>query len=112
MPEAFHVYILASNNRRTLYIGVTNSLSMRLQQHREQAGEGFAARYHVMQLVYHETYADSRDAIAREKQLKGWRRAKKIALIEQMNPGWHDLSAEILEQRPRIDEPLAAEEMT
>ena len=65
-----------------------------------------------MQLVYHETYADPLDAITREKQIKGWRRAKKIALIEQMNRGWHDLSAEILEQRPKMDEPLPPEQMT
>lgn len=86
-----YVYI-ATNQSRTLYIGVTNDLERRMWEHREKLGSTFAARYNVTRLVYFERFADIRDAIAREKQLKRWRRGKKIGLIEQENPKWKDLS--------------------
>jgi putative endonuclease len=89
--RTFFVYILA-NRSRSLYIGVTDDLARRLAQHRA-ATTGFSARYRCTRLVLVETATDARTAIAREKQLKRWRRDKKIALIRAMNPAWDDLSA-------------------
>ncbi len=94
MIEAFHVYIFANvrSRRPVLYTGVTNDLVRRVAEHR--AGRsGFTARYRITTLVYLERLGDVRDAIAREKQIKGWSRAKKIALIEAVNPSWADLLA-------------------
>ena len=88
----YTVYILASKNRR-LYIGVTNNLELRVAQHRLGV-HGFTARYRIRRLVYYETTGDVRAAIAREKELKGWTRAKKLALISSMNPAWDDLLPE------------------
>jgi putative endonuclease len=88
--RTFFVYILA-NRSRGLYVGVTNDMARRLEQHRAANG-GFSARYRCVRLVFVETAPDARTAIAREKQLKNWRREKKIALIEAMNPAWDDLS--------------------
>jgi putative endonuclease len=82
-------YILASRSR-TFYVRVTAYLDARLQQHK--SGRGFAGRYRTWRLVYAEAHDRITDAIAREKQLKGWRRAKKVALIERENPQWRDLS--------------------
>jgi putative endonuclease len=84
------VYILA-NRSRGLYIGVTNDITKRLAEHRA-ATTSFSARYRCARLVFVETAPDARSAIAREKQLKKWRREKKIALIQAMNPAWDDLS--------------------
>jgi putative endonuclease len=92
MPRTFHVYILANRTRR-LYIGVTNNLVRRLFEHHHGLNKGFTCRYNINRLVYWESTDDSRTAIAREKQLKGWRREKKVNLIESINPGWEDLSA-------------------
>lgn len=89
----FYVYILASYSR-TLYTGVTNDLERRIREHRSGRGSDFAAKYRVQRLVYYETTNDVRIAIAREKELKGWRRSKKIALIESKNPTWIDLAAD------------------
>jgi putative endonuclease len=88
--RTYYVYILASRTR-CLYIGVTSDLGRRLAEHR--AGSvAFTARYYCSRLVYLDTTTDARAAIAREKQLKRWRRAKKLELIEGMNPGWDDLA--------------------
>lgn len=86
----YFVYILTNQNR-TLYIGVTNDIARRLQEHQDGKIEGFSARYGVTTLVLLETYSRVEDAIAREKQLKNWSRAKKIALIERTNPNWEEL---------------------
>ena len=86
-----YVYIAASKSR-TLYVGVTNDLRRRMWEHREKKGSAFAAKYNVTRLVYSEEFADIRDAIAREKQLKRWRREKKVWLIERENPDWKDLA--------------------
>jgi putative endonuclease len=86
------VYILASGKHGTLYIGVTSNLLARLHQHREGLIEGFSSRYGIDRLVYFELSDDMPIAIAREKQLKKWRRAWKIELIEQGNPEWIDLA--------------------
>ncbi|HEY4215723.1 MAG TPA: GIY-YIG nuclease family protein [Gemmatimonadaceae bacterium] len=98
----YYVYILSSPSR-ALYTGVTNDLVKRLWQHRNGRGSTFAARYNVSLLVYFETTTDIYSAITREKQLKGWRREKKIRLIEQQNPDWHDLAIDwgINSSRPK-----------
>jgi putative endonuclease len=88
------IYIMASHSR-VLYIGVTNCLERRVHQHKQKAHSSFTAKYNVTRLVYYETFNEPRDAIARETQIKGWTRAKKIALIETKNPFWEDLSEEL-----------------
>ncbi|HVL24899.1 MAG TPA: GIY-YIG nuclease family protein [Thermomicrobiales bacterium] len=94
MEHTFYVYILASDSF-TLYIGITNNLERRMWEHKTGFNDGsFTSKYGIHRLVHIEDFADVRDAIAREKQLKGWNRAKKIALIERANPYWHDLSRE------------------
>jgi putative endonuclease len=87
----YYVYIM-SNKSRTLYTGVTNNLERRVWEHKNRAIPGFTSRYHITRLVYYEEGTDIHTAIAREKQIKGWLRAKKIALIESMNPEWRNLS--------------------
>ena len=93
MQKYYYVYIL-TNHSGTLYTGVTNNLERRLDEHRRGVGSKFTAKYNIKRLVHYEVYKYVRDAIAREKEIKGWRREKKVALIEDMNPGWKDLSAE------------------
>lgn len=89
--KCFYVYIMASA-KRVLYIGMTNALHTRVYQHKFGDIEGFTKRYWVKKLVHWESFDDVRNAIAREKELKGWRREKKIALIEDTNPKWKDLA--------------------
>ena len=89
--KEFFVYIL-TNRSRTLYIGMTNDLERRLHEHREGSVSGFARRYRLTELAYYERFPTPMAAIEREKQLKGWLRARKIALIESVNPEWKDLS--------------------
>ena len=93
MPKVhgYWVYILSSRSK-TLYIGVTNSLVHRVLQHREGRGSVFTKRYRVTRLVYFEAFQFIQDAIAREKELKDWRRERKVALIEKDNPAWSDLA--------------------
>ena len=86
------VYILASQHLGTLYAGVTSNLIRRLAQHRGNGLSGFTAQYNVKRLVHYELFGDMSRAIAREKQLKNWRRDWKIALIQSANPDWHDLA--------------------
>jgi putative endonuclease len=90
------VYLLASNRRGTLYVGVTSDLIQRVAQHREGTFDGFTKRYGVKQLVWFEGTASIEAAIGREKQLKNWRRAWKVALIEASNPTWRDLYPSLL----------------
>jgi putative endonuclease len=87
----YWVYIVASA-MGTLYIGMTNDLEVRVRQHKLGEIEGFSKQYGCTRLVYYEVFQEVRRAIAREKQLKGWRRSKKRALIESMNPRWEDLA--------------------
>jgi putative endonuclease len=89
----YSVYIMSSKSR-TLYTGVTNNLERRVYEHRHKLLKGFTSRYNITRLVYYELYSDIWDAIAREKQIKGWLREKKVSLIESMNPQWADLSAD------------------
>ncbi len=89
----YYVYVLAGVSG-TLYTGVTNDLVRRVGEHRSKTTPGFTRRYNVTRLVYFEDTAEVEAAIAREKQLKGWRRSKKVALIESVNPTWRDLAAD------------------
>ena len=87
----YWVYLLASKPNGTLYLGVTSNLARRAYEHRTKAIPGFSAQYDVTMLVWYEEYADIAEAIAREKQLKKWRRGWKVRLIMEMNPAWNDL---------------------
>jgi len=92
MTQHYFIYIM-TNNSRTLYTGVTNNLERRVYEHKNKLVPGFTARYKINMLVYFEETPDVLSAIAREKQIKGWLRSKKISLIETVNPQWIDLSA-------------------
>ncbi len=87
----FYVYLLASRKQGTLYLGVTNDLVRRVYQHKSKNLPGFTSRYDVDRLVWFECYDDPANAITREKEIKKWRRAWKIDLIEKENPDWKDL---------------------
>jgi len=91
----YYVYIVTNKHNSVLYIGVTNNLEGRIFEHREKLIEGFTKRYQVTKLIFYEDYPDPRSAIAREKQLKGWRRERKTTLIAKQNPRWNDLFDEI-----------------
>jgi putative endonuclease len=92
--KTYAVYILTNVSRSTLYTGISGKLLRRVFQHKYKEQQGFTARYNVSRLVYYENYSNPLDAIAREKEIKGWRRQKKIALVESMNPKWDDLARE------------------
>jgi putative endonuclease len=96
MDKQFWVYTLASQRNGTLYIGVTSQLATRVWQHKNKIADGFTAEYGVDKLVYYETHSSAEAAIVREKQMKKWRRAWKIELIEGLNPEWRDLYEDIL----------------
>jgi putative endonuclease len=91
--KTYYVYIVASASR-VLYIGVTNDIQRRVEEHRKKSVPGFSSNYNTHELVHVEPFGSMRAAIAREKQLKRWIRAKKIALIELHNPHWKDLIGE------------------
>jgi putative endonuclease len=91
VSRQYYVYIL-TNATRTLYTGVTNDLQRRVYQHQHKLVPGFTSKYHIGWLVYYEVTSDVTAAIEREKQIKSWRRAKKVALINSVNPAWKDLS--------------------
>ena len=86
-----YVYIMSNRRDGTLYTGVTGNLSRRIWEHRNGVTDGFSKRYGLKRLVYYETYDDIRSALQREKNLKHWPRAWKLALIQEMNPDWEDL---------------------
>jgi len=96
--KQYYVYIM-TNRSKTLYTGVTNDLRKRLYQHKNKLVPGFTSKYNITRLVYYEVTQDVESAIAREKQIKGWLRSKKIALVESVNPNWDDLSADWFEER-------------
>jgi putative endonuclease len=91
MKEGYYVYIMSSF-KRVLYIGVTNDLNRRVSEHKSKQIPGFTSKYNVTSLVYFEEFHEISEAISREKVLKGWTRAKKIALIESFNPEWKDFA--------------------
>ena len=97
MHRRGYVYILASKRNGTLYVGVTNDLGRRIYEHREGLLGGFTKRYGVRNLVYYEIYDTVAQAIAREKQVKAWKRAWKLEAIERMNPTWADLYESLLQ---------------
>jgi putative endonuclease len=99
-PKLYFVYILASKRNGTLYIGMTNNLLKRIDQHKNDLVEGFTEKYGVHRLVYYEQFHHVEDAINREKQLKKWNRHWKLELIEKQNPQWRDLFEELVESRP------------
>ena len=94
MRERLHFTYMVASRSRTLYAGVTGNLKERVFEHKRKLHEGFSATYNCNRLVWFERFAEVGDAIAREKQLKRWGRAKKVALIESNNPTWIDLSEE------------------
>jgi len=105
--EFIAVYIMASRRNGTLYLGVTSDLFNRAHEHREGTFAGFSRKHGCTLLVWYEQYSDITDAIAREKQLKKWRREWKLALIEKANPQWRDLYEDMLlpPQLRRYDDP-------
>jgi putative endonuclease len=96
MNRRSYVYILASRYRGTLYVGMTNDLSRRIEQHRAGAVAAFTRTYNVHQLVYFEEHQSPAEALARERALKRWRREWKFKLIELVNPAWHDLTPDLV----------------
>jgi putative endonuclease len=95
MPKEYSVYILTNKTNTVLYTGFTGRLAVRIGEHKEKIYPGFSKRYNVTKLVYFETFPDALSAIAREKQIKGGSRKKKIDLIVSMNPEWKDLSEDL-----------------
>lgn len=92
-PEVamYYVYILTNKSNKVLYTGVTNDLKRRMYEHQNKLADGFTSKYNVNKLVYYDYTEDVESAITREKQIKGWKRQKKIDLIESVNPHWLDL---------------------
>ncbi len=88
----YYIYIMTNKYNTVLYTGVTNNLERRVGEHKSKKSSGFTAKYNVTRLVYFEEGLDVNIAIAREKQIKGWLREKKIELVESLNPNWRDLS--------------------
>lgn len=95
LDKNYYVYILANRRNGTIYVGVTSRLKQRVWEHKEGVSQGFTKKYKIHLLVYYETYNDVRMAIAREKQLKNWKRLWKIELIEKENYCWRDLYYEL-----------------
>lgn len=91
-PKTYYIYILTNRNRTVLYVGITSDLPKRLYQHHIQPKGSFTSQYNCHILVYFESFGEPRDAITREKQLKGWRREKKLNLIKKINPNLEDIS--------------------
>ena len=91
----YYVYILTNKTNSVMYIGMTSNLTRRLYEHKNGLVEGFSKKYKTHKLVYVEQYDNVNDCISREKQLKGWIRAKKNALVESINPCWNDLSVQM-----------------
>jgi putative endonuclease len=92
-PKHFYVYIMTNRPRsHTLYTGITSNLPRRVFEHKNKVLPGFTSRYNLTRLVYYELFAYPDDAIMREKEIKAWRRSKKIRLIESLNPHWYDLA--------------------
>ena len=90
--KQYYVYIMTNRKNGVLYTGMTNDLERRVFEHKHKIVQGFTSKYNCMRLVYYDSTPDVRAAIAREKEIKGWLRKKKITLIESMNPEWQDLS--------------------
>jgi len=94
MSRDYFVYVM-TNKSWTLYVGVTNDIARRVQEHKDKLVKGFTKKYKLSKLVYYELHSDVNDAIKREKEIKGWLRRKKLDLITGQNPNWKDLSLEL-----------------
>jgi putative endonuclease len=105
MNRTYYVYILASRSRN-LYTGVTGNLDHRMVEHRQELVPGFTSRYRIFRLVYFESFSDINAAIAREKEIKAWRREKKIWLIKRSNPAWQDLAEKLPHQYKSIQKQI------
>ena len=92
MQKSYYVYIVTNKRNGTLYTGITNNLKRRVYEHKNKLVDGFTKKYGLGLLVHYETTNDVRSAISRDKQIKGWLRKRKLALIEETNPYWKDLS--------------------
>jgi putative endonuclease len=101
MAKTYFVYIM-SNTSKMLYTGVTNHLDARAFQHKSKLGSAFTQKYNLHKLVYFEAFGNIREAIRREKQIKGWLRSKKMALIESLNPQWFDLAEDHFKSAARF----------
>lgn len=95
MADEHFVYMMASASHAALYTGMTSDLPARVAAHQQKLVEGFTKKYNCTKLVYYEATPDRDSALIREKQIKGWSRVKKVALVEMANPKWNDLSGEI-----------------
>ena len=93
--KTFFVYMMTNRSRVVLYTGVTNDLERRVSEHKNGTVKGFTKQYKLDRLVYYERFNDARSAITREKEIKGWRREKKNALVRTLNPLWKDLGQEL-----------------
>ncbi len=107
MRRAYYFYIMASY-RGALYAGVTNDLTRRVYEHQHKVVEGFTKKYNATKLVYYEAADNIEAAIGRERQVKGWLRRKKVALIESVNPYWENLARDWYEESPTAPDPSAA----
>ena len=96
MYNSYYVYIMSSKNNTTLYVGMTNSIERRSEEHKSGLIKGFTQRYNCDKLVYFEVYSDVNQAIEREKQIKSWNRKRKNQLIEAFNPTWQELYDDFL----------------
>jgi putative endonuclease len=96
--KAYYIHMMTNRSRVVLYAGLTNDLARRVWEHQNGAVKGFTKAYKLTILVYHEPFSPIRDAIDREKEIKGWRRSKKNALVETLNPKWVDLSPTLFQQ--------------
>ncbi|MCX7876561.1 MAG: GIY-YIG nuclease family protein [Melioribacteraceae bacterium] len=94
--HTYYVYILTNWNNKVMYVGMTNNLTRRIYEHKNKLVDGFTSKYNLNKLVYFEITSDIRTAIAREKEIKKWRREKKNKLVESINPEWKDLSDEFM----------------
>jgi putative endonuclease len=110
--KAYYVYMMTNRSRVVLYTGVTKSLERRLWFHCNASAKSFTNRYKVDRLVYYERFDNPRDAISREKEIKGWRREKKNDLVRRLNPKWEDLGEQLFGDRRRGPSPSARLGMT
>ena len=90
--NTYYVYILTNWNNKIMYVGITNNLQRRLYEHQHELVDGFTKKYHIHKLVYYDCCGEVTSAIAREKEIKGWTRARKNALVESKNPNWEEIT--------------------
>jgi putative endonuclease len=96
MDKQFYVYMITNYSESSIYTGITNDLIRRVYEHKNKLNNGYSSRYNINKLVYYEVFDDPINAIAREKQIKGWTRIKKKKLITSFNPDWYDLYEKII----------------